>query len=279
MAVLEEFVQTRQQEKYQISLLSPEEITQKSSAVVTNGLLGGLLSGTEVIVDPREAIAKIPAFLTQEYGVEFHFQTAVTEISYPNFVAGGQQWTCDRLYVCSGSDFETLYPEIYQASGITKVKLQMLRTVPQANNWRIGPALCAGLTLTHYSAFAHCNSLAPLKTRIQTETPYFVDWGIHVMVSQNSAGELTIGDTHEYGLNPDPFDRNQLNDYVLDYFKKFAQPPSLEIAQTWHGIYAKISNQTEFIDHPEPGVTIINALGGAGMTLSFGLAEEVFAKA
>jgi FAD dependent oxidoreductase TIGR03364 len=279
MAVLEEFIKTRQQEKYQISLLSPEEITQKSSAVVTNGLLGGLLSETEVIVDPREAIAKIPNFLTQEYGVEFHFQTVVTEISHPNFVAGGEQWTCDRLYVCSGSDFETLYPEIYQASGITKVKLQMLRTVPQPNNWRMGPALCAGLTLTHYSAFAHCHSLAALKTRIQTETPYFVEWGIHVMVSQNLAGELTIGDTHEYGLNPDPFDRNQLNNYVLDYFKKFAQPPNLEIAQTWHGIYAKIPNQTEFIAHPEPGITIVNALSGAGMTLSFGLAEEVFAKA
>lgn len=84
-----------------------------------------------------------------EYGVEFKFNTVVTDISHPNFVAGGEAWTCDRLYVCSGTDFETLYPAIYQQSGITKVKLQMLRTVPQPNDWRLGPALCAGLTLTH----------------------------------------------------------------------------------------------------------------------------------
>jgi D-hydroxyproline dehydrogenase subunit beta len=275
--VLQEFVETRQDSPYDIVLLTPEQVAEKSPAAVADGLLGGLWSGTEVIVDPREAIAKIPDFLRQAYGVEFNFNTVVTDVSYPNLVAGGKQWTCERLYLCSGTDFETLYPTIYQQSGITKVKLQMLRTVSQPNQWRLGPALCAGLTLTHYTAFAHCASLAALKSRIQTETPYFVEWGIHVMVSQNNLGELTIGDSHEYGLNPDPFDRVDLNQSILDYFKTFASPPSLDIAQTWHGVYAKIPNQTELVVHPEPGVTIVNAPGGAGMTLAFGLAEEVVA--
>jgi len=277
MDVLQEFVDTRRDDKYSIALLTPAQVAEKSSAAVMDGLLGALWSATEAIVDPREAIAKLPNFLTTDYGVEFRFNNVVTDISYPNFVAGGEEWTCDRLYVCSGTDFETLYPSVYQQSDITKVKLQMLRTVPQPNHWRLGPALCAGLTLTHYTAFAHCSSLTSLKARIQTETPYFVEWGIHVMVSQNALGELTIGDSHEYGLNPDPFDRTDLNQYILEYFKCFAQPPLLSIAQTWHGIYAKIPNQTELVVHPEPGVTIVNAPGGAGMTLSFGLAEEVVA--
>lgn len=95
------------------------------------------------------------------------------------------------------------------------------------------------------------------------------------MMSQNAAGELVIGDSHEYGLNPEPFDREDINDYVLDHLKTFAQVPSWAIAEKWHGVYAKIPGKTELIAQPDAGVTIVNALSGAGMTLSFGLAEEV----
>ncbi|NEP91375.1 MAG: TIGR03364 family FAD-dependent oxidoreductase [Okeania sp. SIO2C2] len=279
LQVIKEFIETTtQQEQETLALLTPEQVAEKTPAVITDGLLGALWSATEIIVDPREAIKKIPGFLSAEYNVEFKFGTVVTEISHPYLIAGGEKWQADRIFVCSGVDFETLYPDTFANSGMTKVKLQMMRTVPQPENWRAGVALCGGLTLTHYTSFAHCPSLAALKTRIETETPHFPEWGIHVMMSQNAAGELIIGDSHEYGLNPEPFDRVQINQYILDYLKKFAQVPELEITETWHGVYAKLPGKTEFITQPETGVTIINALSGAGMTLSFGLATEVVEK-
>ena len=50
------------------------------------------------------------------------------------------------------------------------------------------------------------------------------------------------------------------------------------VVQTWNGVYAKLTNgDTELFFSPEPGVYVLNGLGGAGMTLSFGLAEEVVA--
>ncbi|MBD2460688.1 TIGR03364 family FAD-dependent oxidoreductase [Oscillatoria sp. FACHB-1407] len=275
MVVLEEFVATTPIEDGSLRLLTAAEVADKSPAAVTNGLLGALWSATEMTVDPREAIRKLPPFLAQTYGVEFHFDTAVTAIEHPKVMAGGKVWTGDRIFVCSGADFETLYPALYATSGMTKVKLQMMRTAPQSNHWRLGPSLCGGLTLTHYASFAHCPSLPTLKTRIETETPHFPKWGIHVMVSQNASGELVIGDSHEYGLTHDPFDRSEINQYILDYLHGFAQAPSFEIAETWHGIYAKLPGKTEWIAHPQAGVTVVNALSGAGMTLSFGLAEEV----
>ncbi|NEO55590.1 MAG: TIGR03364 family FAD-dependent oxidoreductase [Okeania sp. SIO3B5] len=279
LQVIKEFIETTtQQEQETLALLTPEQVAEKTPAVITDGLLGALWSATEIIVDPREAIKKIPGFLSAEYNVEFKFGTVVTEISHPYLTAGGEKWQADHIFVCSGTDFETLYPDTFANSGITKVKLQMMRTVPQPENWRAGVSLCGGLTLTHYTSFAHCPSLAALKTRIEKETPHFPEWGIHVMMSQNAAGELIIGDSHEYGLNPEPFDRVQINQYILDYLKKFARVPKLEIAETWHGVYAKLPGKTEFIAQPETGVTIINALSGAGMTLSFGLATEVVEK-
>lgn len=275
MDVLQEFADSVRDTNYAATILTPYGVAEKSAAVVTEGLLGALWSSTEITVDPREAIGKLPDFLRSEYNVEFQFGKVVTEISHPNFTAGGKKWTCDRLFVCSGADFETLYPSVYAVANITKAKLQMMRTGSQPGNWKLGPTLCAGLTLTHYASFANCQSLPALKARIELETPYFPKWGIHVLTSQTALGELTLGDSHEYGLNPEPFDKAEINEHILNYLKTFAKVPSYAIAETWHGVYAKLPGKTEFLAYPEPGVTIVNALSGAGMTLSFGLAEEL----
>ncbi len=275
MDVLQEFADSVRDTNYAATILTPYGVAEKSAAVVTEGLLGALWSSTEITVDPREAIGKLPDFLRSEYNVEFQFGKVVTEISHPNFTAGGEKWTCDRLFVCSGADFETLYPSVYAVANITKAKLQMMRTGSQPGNWKLGPTLCAGLTLTHYASFANCQSLPALKARIELETPYFPKWGIHVLTSQTALGELTLGDSHEYGLNPEPFDKAEINEHILNYLKTFAKVPSYAITETWHGVYAKLPGKTEFLAYPEPGVTIVNALSGAGMTLSFGLAEEL----
>jgi glycine/D-amino acid oxidase-like deaminating enzyme len=107
----------------------------------------------------------------------------------------------------------------------------------------------------------------------------YLDDGIHVMVSQNEKGELTVGDTHEYAHIFDPFDKTHMNKKVLTYLKTFAISEDWEMIQSWHGIYPKMTNSaTELVLHPSPNVYIINGLGGNGMTLSFGLAEETIAK-
>ncbi len=279
MAVLGELYESVPELREYGELLTPAQAIERSPAVKLDGLKGALWSCTELNVDPRQAIRAIPALLEQRYGVELHFGTLVSGINMPTVETSAGVWQAERVYVCSGADFETLYPQHYAESGLIRCKLQMLRTVPQPDSWKLGPNLCAGLSIYQYgNTFAHLPSTAALKQRIETEMPFYVKYGIHLLVSQTAYGEITIGDSHEYGMTFDPFDREDINRAIMDYLHSFAQLPTFEIAERWHGIYPLVKGKREVVLEPEAGVTIVNGLGGSGMTLSFGLAEEVLSR-
>ncbi len=257
-------------------LLNSQQTCSLSYPIVPRNLHGSLFSKDEIIVDPREAISKIPGFLAERYGVNFVWDAAVTSINANTVFAGARRFMADEILVCSGSDFETLFPDVFARHNITKCKLQMMRMAAQNKNARIGPMLCAGLSLINYSSFSVAPTNALLKARLHIDYPEYLKWGIHVMVSQNQCGELTIGDSHEYGLTPDPWDSALINELILNYLKNFAAFKNEKVIETWNGVYSKMkSGETELVVKPEDGVTIVNGLGGAGMTLSFGLAEEI----
>ena len=94
------------------------------------------------------------------------------------------------------------------------------------------------------------------------------------MASQNGRGEIVIGDSHEYGDRIEPFDRAEIEDLILEYLRGFLDVPGFRIAARWNGIYAKHPTKPTLTARPAPGVTVIAGLGGAGMTLSFGIAEQ-----
>ena len=260
-------------------LLNADKTTGKSPAVILEHLKGSLYSPDEIIIDPRQAIAAIPAWLAQKYNVRFIWGKAATDVCYPAVYAGKEAFEADEIYICGGADFETLYPELFAQLPLTRCKLQMMRLAAQPDDWRIGPMLCGSLSLLHYSSFKAAASLETLKKRLAEEYPEYLQWGIHVMVSQNERGELSVGDSHEYGLTHDPFDKSFINDLILSYLKKFLRVKDYQIIETWNGIYPKLTNgETDVILYPENGVTIVNGLGGAGMTFSFGLLEELISK-
>jgi FAD dependent oxidoreductase TIGR03364 len=259
---------------YQCAWLNAEQVLERSMAVRPEGLLGGLWSPTEITVDPRVTLAALPAYLHERFGVELRFGCAVRSIDLPVVEAGTERWMVDQAIVCSGADFESLYPETYAGAGLTRVKLQMLRTAAQPDDWRLGPALAAGLTLRFYPSFQVCTTLPALRQRILEETPEYERWGIHGLVSQTAAGELTLGDSHEYGIEIDIFNREEIDRLILRYICGFLRAPSWEIAQRWYGVYAKHLDKPYLSLTPQPGVRIVTSPGGSGMTLSFGVAEE-----
>jgi FAD dependent oxidoreductase TIGR03364 len=272
--VAREFAERAPALGYDCFWLKAPAVAERSRAVNTRGLRGGLWSPTELSVDPREIAQCLPAYLSSRYGVDIRFGCAVTAIDLPKVVAGRSVVHADSVIVCSGDDFETLYPDSIQSLGITRCKLQMLRTATQPGHWQLGPSLAGGLTLQHYASFKVCQSLPKLKQRIAAETPELNQWGIHILVSQTTAGEITLGDSHEYGATVDAFDKAEIDELILRHARDFLAIPSWTITQRWHGVYAKHTEQPFVSFSPVPDVRVVTALGGAGMTLSFGLAES-----
>jgi FAD dependent oxidoreductase TIGR03364 len=277
LAVLEEFVALAPTQGCEVQLQTASEIVQRCPHVHTEGLLGGMWSPWEVCVDPRQAIARLPLWLRDRFGVELRYGSLVREVESGRLrTSDGLTWPADRIIVCSGVDFQTLFPEVFATSGIRRCKLQMVRTAPQPNGWRLGPMLAGGLTLCHYGAFKACPSLVKLEQRVREEMPDYVRLGIHVMASQNERGEVVIGDSHEYDEAISPWDKPSIDEMILKYLRTMVSLPDGEPAERWHGVYAKHPSQPLFTAEPLPGVLIVNAPGGAGMTMSFGMAEDLW---
>ncbi len=274
--VAREFVERAPGLGYTCTWLSPAEVLKKSQSVNPKGLLGGIWSPTELTVDPREILARLPSFLAEKFGVQFRFGTAVRSIQLPRIEADSEVWDSAHAVVCGGDDFETLFSELFAASGIDRCKLQMMRTAPQKNGWELGPALAAGLTLRFYPAFEICTATLPkYKERVARELADYDRFAIHTLVSQTADGALTLGDSHEYGLAVDIFNKTEIDELVMRNVREFLIAPDLSIAQRWYGVYAKHPDKSWVAIDAAPGVRIVTAVGGSGMTLSFGLAEQM----
>lgn len=264
---------------YRCAWLNRAAALARSPALNPDAVLGALWSDTEITVDPREVLRQLPHFLQERYGVRFHWGCTAFAIKNSRVQTTRGIWHAERVIVCTGSDFETLYPEYFAQCGLTRCKLQMLRTQAQPAGWDLGPALAGGLTLRFYPSFGICPSLPALRKRIAEEMPEYDDFGIHTMVSQASSGELTLGDSHDYGWAPSPFNHEQVDILILEHLRSFLRIPNFSIAERWYGVYAKHPDMPYVRFRPEEGVEVVTGLSGAGMTLSFGVASETFRSA
>lgn len=271
--VLSEFAAGANAEGLACEVVDASRTRKWSPQVRREGLRGSLWSPHEVQVNPRHVMARLPAWLEQTWGVRFEPSTHVTSCSGGVVRAGQRSWEVDRTWLASGADLRTVYPEAFGSLGLRRCKLQMMRTAPV--DWPVGPVLVGGLTLAHYEAFRACPSLPALRARLAEQWPSQVAFGVHVIVSRHDDGQLVLGDSHEYDEAITPFDHAAIDTLVLEYLSTWLATDTFDIAERWHGIYVKHPEEPYCVLSPESGVTAVVGLGGHGMTLSFGLAEQV----
>lgn len=273
LSVLSEFAARANADGFACEVLDPLRTVERSTHVRRDGLLGSLWSPHELQVNPRQVSECLRRWLSERWRVVFEDGTRVTACSGGVVRAGRRTWQVDRVWLATGADLQTLYPEDFAGLGLRRCKLQMMRTAPV--DWPLGPILAGGLTLGHYECFRPCPSLAALRARLAREWPAHLECGIHVLVSQHDQGHLVLGDSHEYDAAITPFDKSAIDELVLSYLRTFFAPADVRLAERWHGIYVKHPEAPYCVLSPDDGVTAVTALGGHGMTLSFGLAEQV----
>lgn len=277
--VIEEFIATSDDALYNIEWLDKNRTLEIGKGINPSSLLGALYSKTECLVNPREAVKSISAFLEETYEIDFFYETFIQNVEEGTVNSKDGSWEAEHIFLCSGADFKYLFPSAYEQLPLKVCKLQMLKTAAQPANWKLGPSLCGGLTLRHYKAFEKCTSLPELDRHFDGIDRRFKDFGIHVMVSQNNHGELIIGDSHEYGGDILPFDKEEIYTLIFQYLQSYFQPSKLNISERWHGIYEKSVHGYPYVfEEIEKSVFAVNGFGGAGMTLAFGAMEQLFNK-
>ncbi len=279
MTAMEEFHNGHSLPPYRTRLLNPDQAQVICPGVNPKGLIGGLLSQTEVQINPQQAIHQLTHYLAKQDNCEQRFSTRVLQIHSNDqgaqVVTTTETFQARKVICCPGHEFNELIP-VEDERKPAICKLQMMRTVRQKQNWAFGSMLSTGLSMLHYPAFDHVESLSAVKERVEYDYPEFQEHGIHILAAQNQVGEITLGDSHHYGDNPDPFINQHVNELILNYAKKVLQLHSWEIKEQWIGIYSKAQEDHVYWTEPQDHVFLVTGLGGTGMSTSFAIAEEWF---
>lgn len=274
LCVLDEFARSPEAVSEGFELLDASAVLRRHPMANPDGLLGALYSPHETCVYSRDAIDALVRHAVR-IGVDVQFGRQVIAVHESAVeTADGAHYTFDRLVIAAGEDMRTLFPRELARAGLVRCQLQMMRSEPVAA--RVGAICVSDLTLCHYPAFNGCPSLPALQDRMMEEMGEYIEKGIHVIAAQHGDGSFTIGDTHEYGEDFAPDYHSRHEHLILDYLATFLRIPDLRVASRWLGVYLKSpKGARQVVLQPRPNVTMVTAMGGLGMTLSWGLADRV----
>lgn len=229
-------------------------------------------------VDPGAAIAATARWLADE-GVDFRWRTAVASVEAEDDGESATVHTsrgpvrARRVVVATGHDIDRLYPDLAEARGVRRCRLQMLE-VEAPGGVTIEPAVLTGLSMLRYGAFASTAAAHAVRERIATETPELLDVEMNLMLTQRPDGSIILGDTHHYATTHLPFDDERDAHLLLREGARLFGV-DLVVLRRWRGVYAS-SSQTDFlIEAPSPPVRAVAVTTGIGMTTALGLAPTV----
>ncbi len=281
LTLINELRDINRKDHYPSMLLKQADCLERYPGLKKSYCKGGLFFPEEITVEPDKMIHRVIAYLQEQLSLAYQPRTLVT---FCDFVNGkcivednlGRAYTSDKVIICNGRDFRNLYPKVFYESDIEVSKLQMMKTQPQPG-YQLKGSILTGLSIRRYESFAECASYEPLKAAVIDER--CKKWGIHILFKQATDGSIIIGDSHEYASAAEQdklgFEvKQEINDIIIEEAKRIFDLPSWAIASTWNGFYGQSKTHDVFKKEMAPGIHIVTAIGGKGMTGSAGLSEE-----
>ena len=278
--VLQEFAQ-RFGENYRCTFLDREYALSRYAFIQESYCTSALLFPQDLTLDPRRMLRQFIPYVTQTLPVEYVPDTNIVAVASSGQRctlrdALGNEYAAERVIVCSGADYRTLFPAHFRASGIQICKLQMMQTVPLPQ-FSLPHSILSGLSIQRYPAFKSCASYALLGEQPVDEE--LRAYGIHLLLKQAADGSVIIGDSHEYRdwQEIDQLEESTssaINAAILAYAKKMVKLPSWDIQQMWNGYYSIHPRQGIYTATIDDRIHLVSGIGGKGMSTGPGYARH-----
>lgn len=280
--LIEELHQINTSNNYTSHLLSKTECLNKYPGLKEAYCKGGLFFPEEVTVEPRTMINRLHTYMQDLPNFDLFYQALAIQIDESGDgveirTSRGDRFKAEKVILCSGKEFNTLYPELFEKSDLELVKLQMLLTKPQ-KNYKLDGSILTGLTIRRYESFTECPSYKAIKSKEDVEA-FERKWGVHILFKQRTDGSVIIGDSHEYidvkdsdFMCPDLY--QDVDDFMIREAKKIMDLPTYDIQQRWSGMYTQCKTQDIFNEKIGERIHVVTGIGGKGMTGSAGFAKQ-----
>lgn len=269
LAVLTEFADHRGPD--QVRILSAENAAE-AMGNPSLGAIGGAHLPLDMRVNPREAAPAIARWLAAQ-GVEFSWNTQVTEVADGRVATNRGDFAAEQVVVCPGYQLGTLFPDLAEAHEVRICTLAM-SLIEAPAGFPAGIGVLTGTSLARYDGFAAMPSVPALRRELAVREPELVDCIANLMVTDIPEG-LLIGDSHAYDLSPEPFIDEEIADLLLARATALLGIERPVVRQRWLGQYADSPTTNLVLERPDDRTTVAVVTSGIGMTLSFGIADLI----
>lgn len=268
---------------YYSDILTPEDCLDIYPDLHPEYAHAALFYPSEIQVDPVATNAALLKYLQSYQNFQYRPDQAVVKVRSNRFgvhgkTSSGFRFSGDKMLICNGSDYQLLYPGEFDNDDLSLVKLQMLE-VSTSTQVTIPGSVLTGWSIRRYECFENCPSYTAIKAQ-EDKSNYQHQNGVHILFKQKENGNIIIGDSHHYANIADRsklgYELDQaLNDFMLSEALKIFSLPGVKVVKSWAGFYSQMKDKPYFYKEVDENIHIITAIGGKGMTASFGFTEHL----